>query len=245
MATSLCILNNDTLDPTAASTFMSYGVMAEKLLRKAGAQDWNVEIFNTMEQQYPDSFDRFDAVLLTGSKFDSFSSEPWVVELRRRVRTLLAQKKKLLGICFGHQLIAYCMGAKVGRSDKGWGTGRMRYQWVEPDFPAANGRTEIALLASHQDQVLELPAGTRLIATSEFCPVAGYAKGEEVFCVQAHPEFVPAYSEHIIGRRRGSWADDTVDKALESLKLGHEGDAVARMMVAFVQGSSATQAQAA
>lgn len=245
MATSLCILNNDTLDPAASATFVSYGVMAEKLLREAGAQDWTVEIFNTMEQQYPDSFDRFDAVLLTGSKFDSFSSEPWVVELRRRVRTLLAQKKKLLGICFGHQLIAYCMGAQVGRSDKGWGTGRMTYQWVAPDLAGANGRTEIALLASHQDQVLELPAGTRLIATSDFCPVAGYVKGEEVFCVQAHPEFVPAYCEHIIGRRRGSWADDTVERALQSLQLGHEGDAVARMMVAFVQGQTALAKKAA
>ena len=245
MATSLCILNNDTLDPTSASTFVSYGVMAEKLLRNAGAGDWNIEIFNTMEQQYPDSFDRFDAVLLTGSKFDSFSDEAWVVELRRRVRTLLAQKKKLLGICFGHQLIAYCMGAKVGRSDKGWGTGRMSYQWVEPDFPAANGRSEISLLASHQDQVLELPAGTRLIATSDFCPVAGYAKGEEVFCVQAHPEFVPDYCNFIIGRRRGSWTDEKIDNALESLKLGHEGDAVAHMMIAFVQGDSQKLAQAA
>lgn len=239
MATSLCILNNDTLDPAAAPTYVNYGVMVDKLLRQAGASDWNVEVFDATQQQYPESFDRFDAVLLTGSKFDSFSEEPWVVELRRRVRALLAQKKKLLGICFGHQLIAYCMGAKVGRSDKGWGTGRMTYQWNEPGFPAANGRTEISLLASHQDQVLELPAGTRLVATSEFCPVAAYAKGQEVFCVQAHPEFVPDYSAFLIKRRRGSWTDEKVDSALASLEKGHEGDAVARMMIAFVQGEAA------
>lgn len=237
MATSLCILNNDTLDPAAAPTYVSYGVMAEKLLRAAGARDWTVEIFDTMAQQYPDSFDRFDAVLLTGSKFDSFSDEPWVVELRRRVRTLLAQKKKLLGICFGHQLIAYCMGAPVGRSDKGWGTGRMTYEWKAPDFAAADGRTAVALLASHQDQVLALPDGARLLATSDFCPVAAYAKGEEVFCVQAHPEFVPDYSRFLINRRRGSWSDAQVDAALASLAQGHEGDAIARMMVAFVEGA--------
>lgn len=245
MATSLCILNNDTLDPEAAATYVSYGAMAEKLLRHAGAQDWTVEIFDTMQQQYPDSFDRFDAVLLTGSKFDSFSSEPWVVELRRRVRTLLAQKKKLLGICFGHQLIAYCMGAKVGRSDKGWGTGRMTYQWNEPGFPAAEGRTEVSLLASHQDQVLELPDGARLVATSAFCPVAAYAKGQEVFCVQAHPEFVPDYSAFLINRRRSSWPDAMVDAALQSLRYDHDGGAIARMMVAFVQGPRTTPVHAA
>lgn len=245
MATSLCILNNDTLDPAAAPTYINYGVMVEKLLRSAGAQDWKVEIFDATAQQYPDSFDRFDAVLLTGSKYDSFSDEPWVVELRRRVRTLLAQKKKLLGICFGHQLIAYCMGAKVGRSDKGWGTGRMTYEWKEPGFPGASGRTEVSLLASHQDQVLELPAGARLVASSDFCPVAAYAKGEEVFCVQAHPEFVPDYSSFLIQRRRGSWTDEKVDNAMASLALGHEGDAIARMMIAFVQGNSVSLTQAA
>lgn len=245
MATSLCILNNDTLDPAAAPTYINYGVMVEKLLRQAGARDWNVEIFDATAQQYPDSFDRFDAVLLTGSKYDSFSDEPWVVELRRRVRTLLAQKKKLLGICFGHQLIAYCMGAKVGRSDKGWGTGRMTYEWKEPGFPGAHGRTTVSLLASHQDQVLELPDGARLVATSDFCPVAAYAKGEEVFCVQAHPEFVPDYSSFLINRRRGSWTEDKVNNALASLRDGHEGDAIARMMVAFVQGEGTRVSQAA
>ena len=162
-----------------------------------------------------------------------------LIEMQGVVNEVLPDSRFRVTLDNGHQLIAYCMGAQVGRSDKGWGTGRMTYQWLEPQLPGANGRTEIALLASHQDQVLELPAGTRLIATSDFCPVAGYAKGEEVFCVQAHPEFVVDYSSFIIGRRRGSWTDEKVDSALESLKLGHEGDAVAHMMVAFVQGPAA------
>jgi hypothetical protein len=57
--------------------------------------------------------------------------------------------------------------------------------------------------------------------------------------VQAHPEFVPDYSSFLIKRRRSSWTDEKVDSALASLQQGHEGDAIARMMIAFVQGDEA------
>ena len=63
-------------------------------------------------------------VLLTGSRADSFSDEPWVRVLRGHVSELLERRKPLLGICFGHQLIAHCLGAPVGRAPQGWGMGR-------------------------------------------------------------------------------------------------------------------------
>ena len=87
----------------------------------AAGVPWRFDRFDTPNGRYPESFDDYDVVLLTGSKADSFSDEPWVQELRRRVTGLLQQRKKLLGICFGHQLIAHCLGAEVGRAPKGWG----------------------------------------------------------------------------------------------------------------------------
>jgi GMP synthase-like glutamine amidotransferase len=231
----LCILDNDVLDPTVAPTYGSYGAMAARLLREAGA-NWDMELFDATQQVYPASFDNFDAVLLTGSKADSFSDVPWVVELRRRTSELLATKKKLIGICFGHQLIAYCLGAKVGRAPQGWGTGRMSYQWHAPEFPAAQGRTDIALLASHQDQVLELPSGAQLLASSAFCPVAAYSMGKEVLCVQPHPEFVEDYSSYLLNKRRSVFGEAQYQQSMKSLEQGHDGLAMARMMVAFVEG---------
>ena len=230
----LCILDNDTLDPAVAPQYGSYGAMLAKLLRDAGAQ-WDMALFDTTQGIYPDSFDDFDAVLLTGSKADSFSDEPWVVDLRNRVTGLLAQRKTLLGVCFGHQLIAYCLGAKVGRAPNGWGTGRMTYTWHAPEFPAAAGRNAIALLASHQDQVLELPQGARLLASSAFCPVAAYAVEDAVLCVQPHPEFVPEYSAFLLDRRRERLGEEHYQASVASLAAGHEGPDFARMMVAFVE----------
>lgn len=231
----VCVLDNDVLDPVVAPTYISYGAMFERLLREAGA-DWSIDIFNTTRGQYPESFAGYDAVMLTGSQADSFSQEPWVVELRQRVDGILAAKQKLVGVCFGHQLVGLCMGAKVGRAPQGWGSGCMTYQWHAPDFPQAGGREHVSLLASHQDQVLELPEGARLLASSDFCPVAAYAVDDHVFCVQAHPEFVEAYSDFILNKRRETLGEAIYQSGRASLADGHDGVPVARMMVAFVEG---------
>lgn len=231
----LCILENDDLSPDVVPIHVRYGTMFERLFRQAGAVDWQFDVFHTPAQEYPDSFDSYDAVLLTGSKADSFSDEPWVVELRRRVTGLLEQKKKLLGICFGHQLIAICLGAKVGRAPQGWGVGRMSYDWHAADLPLAPGDNKMSLLVSHRDQVLELPENAVLLASNAHCPVAGYAVGEEVFCVQGHPEFVPDYSEYLMTKRRQILGEDLYGAGLKSLSQAHDGLQVARMMMAFVE----------
>jgi GMP synthase-like glutamine amidotransferase len=236
----LCILENDDLDPAIASAYKGYGAMFERLFSDAGADDWQFDIFNTPRGEYPDSFAGYDAVLLTGSKSDSFSQEQWVVELRQRVSELLDQKMKLLGICFGHQLIALCLGAKVGRAPQGWGVGRMSYNWHAADLPLAPEDNKMSLLVSHQDQVLELPEDATLLASNNHCPIAAYAVGEEVFCVQGHPEFEAAYSSFLLEKRRDRLGEPMYSSAMESLQHGHDGLSVAKMMIAFVEGRSHT-----
>jgi GMP synthase-like glutamine amidotransferase len=227
----LCILENDDLDPVIAPTYIGYGVMFDRLLRHAGATG-QFDIFNTFHGQYPDSFDDFDAVLLTGSHADSFSEEPWIRKLRHTVLQLLQTPKKIIGVCFGHQLVALCLGARVGRAGQGWGVGRLQYQWLAPDM--APGRTQIALLASHQDQVFDLPVGARRLATSDFCPVAAFALQDRVLCVQAHPEFVEDYSAFLLNKRRAVLDEALYTLSMHSLALGHEGDAMARIIVSFI-----------
>lgn len=232
----LCILENDSLDPAVEHLYTGYGAMFERLLRAAGATG-EFDIFNTVKGECPDSFDVYDAVLLTGSKADSFSQEPWVLALKDKVQELLAAKKKLIGICFGHQLVALCLGSKVGRAPQGWGAGRMQYQWTAPELSQADGRTEVAMLASHQDQVFDLPSGAKLLATSEFCPVAAFGVDEHVFCVQPHPEFVEDYSAFLLNKRRTLLGEEKYTASTDSLAHGHDGLPVARMMVAFINGN--------
>ncbi len=237
----LCILENDILDGELAQSYSGFAALFERLFEEAGA-DWTITTFNTMRGEYPASFDGFDAVLLTGSRADSFSQDPWVVELRARVDELLQTKKKLMGVCFGHQLIGLCLGAKVDRAPQGWGAGRMTYDWHATHLPHApqagdaQGTAQIALLASHQDQVFELPPGATLLASNDFCPVAAYAVEDRVFCIQPHPEFETGISAYLINKRRDLLGEEKHATSLASLAHGHDGLDVARMMVAFVEG---------
>lgn len=233
----LCILDNDTLDGELAQRYTSFGAMFVRLFDRVGA-DWAYDIFSTQRGEYPASFDAFDAVLLTGSASDSFSNEAWAVELRRRVTLLLTQRKKMIGVCFGHQLIGLCMGAPVARAPQGWGEGRMTYDWLRQDLPFSQDRKQISLLVSHQDQVLELPRGATLVASSDFCPVAAFTVGEEVFCVQAHPEFDVGFSQYLLDEQRGHLGEVEYAARSQALAAGHEGADVARMVVAFLENST-------
>jgi GMP synthase-like glutamine amidotransferase len=233
----ICIFDNDNLDAAVAPTYVSYGAMTETMFAAAGV-DWSFERFNTTRGEYPQDVDAYDAVLLTGSRADSFSDEPWVRALRERVDDLLRRRKPLLGICFGHQLVALCLGAQVGRAPQGWGVGRMTYEWCGPQAPKpgadAAGST-LALLASHQDQVLTLPAGATLLARSDFCPIAAYQVDDHVLCVQPHPEFVADYSAYLLDKRRPLLGEERHAAARAGLALGHDGLDVARFMQAFVE----------
>ena len=234
----ICILDNDNLDPSVVDTYVSYGAMTETMFAAAGVP-WQFERFNTTLGHYPDDFDAYDAVLLTGSKADSFSDEPWVRTLREHVTTLLAQRKTLLGVCFGHQLIAHCLGADVGRAPQGWGMGRMCYEWVGPrplKPDAVDASAMLNLLASHQDQVKTLPVGATLLARSDFCPVAAFALDDHVFCVQPHPEFVEDYSAWILQKRPESVPSERRAAVRAEMALAHDGLHVARYMQAFVEG---------
>jgi GMP synthase-like glutamine amidotransferase len=235
----LCILDNDILDGHLAEAYSSFGALFIRMFEGVGA-DWTMEVFNTQLGRYPASFDEFDAVLLTGSRADAFSDAPWAAELRRRVTALLEARKKMVGVCFGHQLIALCMGAPVGRAPQGWGVGRMTYDWHRPDLPHSAGRTQISLLASHQDQVFELPKGAALVASSAFCPVAAFTVGQQVFCIQPHPEFETAISAHLMDKRRGILGEERYAAASASLQHGHEGEHIARMVVTFLEAAAPT-----
>ena len=230
----LCILENDVFDPGMAPHLQRLADAFESLLRRAGA-DWEIEAFNTIRGEYPESFNSFDAVLLTGSRADAFSDEPWVVELRRRVMALLEQRKKIIGVCFGHQLLGVCLGAKVGRAPQGWGAGRMDYDWHAPSPGQGEAAGALSLLASHRDQVLELPAGATLLASSDFCPVAAFSVDDHVLSVQAHPEMDEIVLGNLIKKRRTLLGEDKYAAGMQSLQDPHDGVEVARMMVAFVE----------
>lgn len=234
----ICILENDRLPEGLAPAgvrFADYYVWMLRAVDPAIACD----IFHTPAGEYPEDFARYDGVVLTGSHADAFSDDAWVVELRRRVSALIAGGVKVVGICFGHQILGMCLGAPVGRAECGFTIGRVAYRW----HGGAGTAPGYALLASHQDQVKTLPDGAVLLASSEACPIAGFTYGDNVLSMQPHPELDEAIVRNIIDMRRdvlGAGAE----AALASLDTPHEGPAIGAMIVAFIRGDAASRAAA-
>ncbi|GGU69882.1 amidotransferase [Pseudomonas laurentiana] len=242
MSLRICILETDVLRPELVDQFQGYGRMFEQLFaRQPIAAEFS--LYNVMNGEYPSDEQSFDAYLVTGSKADSFGSDPWIQTLKTFLLERYQRGDKLLGVCFGHQLLALLLGGKTERATQGWGVGIHRYRvsaqqpWMTPAIE------DLTLLISHQDQVTRLPENATLIASSEFCRYAAYHIDDQVLCFQGHPEFVHDYSRALLDLRQQHLGDEVYRKGLASLSAEHQGETVAEWMMRFVaykpEGTSA------
>jgi len=207
-----------------------YGSFPQMFERMIGAADASVA-FNTISlpdgEPLPD-IAGLEAILITGSPAGVYDGLDWIAPLEAFVRAAHQSNVPMVGVCFGHQLIAQALGGTARKSEKGFGLGRHVYD-IAPDNGVIDG-TRIALACSHQDQVITPPAGARTILSSDFTPHAGllYA-GDTTFSVQAHPEFTLGFALACceMVRSKGEAPDSVVAPAeaslaepLESARLG-------------------------
>ncbi|CAD5109577.1 amidotransferase [Zestomonas carbonaria] len=233
MTLRICILETDILRPELIDQYQGYGRMFEQLFSRQPIPAEFIT-YNVVEGQYPADDEHFDAYLVTGSKADSFGSDPWIQTLKTYLLERYERGDKLLGICFGHQLLALLLGGKAERAAQGWGVGTHQYRIA--DQPAWMSPTvdDLTLLISHQDQVTALPENARLIASSDFCPHAAYAIEDQVLCFQGHPEFVHDYSRSLLEIRQQHLGEQIYQQGIASLERDHDGHVVAEWMMRFV-----------
>lgn len=233
MPLQICILETDVLRPELIDQYESYGRMFEQLFARQpiAAQ---FKVYNVVAGHYPPDSEKYDAYLVTGSKADSFGDDPWIATLKTYLLERYNRGDKLLGVCFGHQILALLLGGKTERAVQGWGVGIHQYRvahkpsWMSPDLE------ELTMLISHQDQVTRLPENATLLASSEFCPIASYCIGDQVLCFQGHPEFVHDYSRALLEMRQQHIGESAYTKGVESLQHDHQGHTVAEWMMRFV-----------
>jgi GMP synthase-like glutamine amidotransferase len=161
-----------------------------KLLEGQGFtfRTWHVEAM-----EFPAGIHDADGWLITGSRHGAYEDHPFIAPLETLIRAIVAGGVPLVGICFGHQIIAQALGGKVERSAKGWAVGAQDY-----DF----GGETLTLNAWHRDQVVAVPPGARVAASNDFCENAALVYDDRAFTVQAHPEFRPEFVDGLM-RTRG------------------------------------------
>ena len=141
------------------------------------------------------------------------------------IRELAAAKIPLIGVCFGHQIIAQALGGEVVKSDKGWGVGLHRYD-LEKTYPwMKTDSRQASMYVFHQDQVVKCPATAEVFLSSEFCPYAGLSYGDSIISVQAHPEFEAAYETALLEMFGGSVVPaEVAEQASATMSGGRSAD---------------------
>lgn len=233
----LTIIQTGDVPAPLRPQFGAYPVMFERMFDRTGSgfSYETVPVFDGAA--FPDPTAP-EAVLITGSAAGVYEDHAWLEPLRAFIRQAYAARTPMLGVCFGHQIMADALGGDVRKSEKGWGLGRHVYGVTQtPDFMASAAR-ELAVACSHQDQVITPPKDAEVILASEFTPNAGllYRNGAAL-SFQPHPEFEDDYTLALAELRRGKAPDAVVDEAVASVERASDSGAVAQYIAAFLSGA--------
>jgi len=192
--------------------------------------------------------DAADGWIVTGSRHGVYDDLPWIAPLEDFLRAARAERRPILGVCFGHQILAQAFGGRVVKHAGGWRLGVHAFETAATGFsPAATLR----LHSVHQDQVVEPPPGATVWATSPGCAVAGLLYGDpyapEAVSIQPHPEFGAPVTRALA---QTLTEDGRVDPALGARALTEIGGAVdnaalAAWFAAFLRKAAAVRSDRA
>ena len=178
-----------------------------------------------------------EAIVITGSPAGVYDPLPWMDTLRAFIRRAYGQKTPMLGICFGHQIMADALGGDVRKSEKGWGLGRHSYRVAQRPRFMQDAGAELAIACSHQDQVITAPEEADIILASDFTPNAGLSyRNGAALSFQPHPEFRDDYTVALAELRRGTAPDALVETAISSVSTPSSSAELARYIGQFFKG---------
>ncbi|MQL80318.1 hypothetical protein Taro_012764 [Colocasia esculenta] len=226
-------------------THGGYGQMLARLLSDGGDETW--DIFSVVDGDFSflDS-GYYDGYVLTGSAADAHATDvDWINRLSDALVLLHRRRKKLLGICFGHQILARALGGRTGRAEVGWELGVKTLHVVSDQVSQLYGLALPSALngmESHQDQVSMVPPGAVVLASSDKTKIEMFALGDYVLGMQCHPEFSEDVLIDIIQSRlsRKVIEDGVAKEAIESFeKRKPDNDLLRALCKAFLKGRRA------
>lgn len=236
------ILQAGLVPEEISGEFGEYDRIFAEFMRRADPalefQGWR-----TVEGEFPASPDEADGWIVSGSKHGVYEDHAWIPPLKDFIRAAAKMGAPVVGVCFGHQIMAEALGGRAEKSQKGWGLGPQEYEvslrpsWMS-DAPA-----RLRIGAVHQDQVTVTPPDATRIATSAFCENAALLYGDierpYALSIQPHPEFTVEFLTRLITARRGvGLPEKDADSALAALDGERppalDGDWAAKWFLDFI-----------
>ena len=175
--------------------------------------------FFVAEGEWPARLDDYDAYLITGSPCSVNEGLVWIEKLKQYVKNCFISQKKLIGICFGHQLIASALGGTVERRRDGWLLGVKSFEILEVQSWMIPTKGQCEIHHINQDHVISLPEHAKRIAYSGSCKNSAFVVGDTVVGLQGHPEQPRRAMENFIKELLLLGADpEEMERGLDSLQ---------------------------
>ncbi|KAH7569272.1 hypothetical protein ACOSP7_012613 [Xanthoceras sorbifolium] len=185
-----------------------YGGYFNVFVSAFGEEGERWDLFRVVEGEFPDmnELHKYDGFVVSGSPHDAYANDYWILKLCFLLQTLDAMEKKVLGICFGHQVLCRALGGKVGKAYTGWDIGIRRVRIVK-DLTGCRLFEELgeippslSIIECHQDEVWEVPLGAEVIAFSDKTGVEMFTIGDHILGIQGHPEYTKDILYNLIDR---------------------------------------------
>ena len=195
--------------------------------------DLELRTYDLTRHEFPARVDECAGYLTTGSHYSVYDDIDWIKRLAEFTHRVRLARLPLVGICFGHQMLAHALGGRVERAERGWGVGIHQMSviapqpWMQPVHPAPG------LFMSCQDQIVALPEGSRILATGDTVTVSMQLLDGHMLGVGGHPEFSADYARAIYELRRTRVGDERIEAALATMDSPDDGPLVARWITQF------------
>ena len=175
--------------------------------------------------EFPSGVHDAEGWLLSGSRFGAYEDQSFIPPLEEFIRNAYSARVPMVGICFGHQVMAQALGGRVEKYDGGWSAGRVEYDFDGEAVP---------LNAWHQDQVVEKPEIAEVLAETDFCKFAALAYERRAMSIQPHPEFDSEAVRLLLeARAPGLLPQDRIDAARAEIDKPIAQDAIADRIAAI------------
>ena len=191
------------------------------------------DIFRVLDHQLPTNIDDYHLYFITGSLYSSYEQLTWITKLEDFIRQLDANKKRLIGICFGHQIIAKALGGEVARADNGWGLGLKTIAFDQQTWMQPWQQQGLNIIHIHQDQVTKPPPKAKLLSSNEFCRYESFSIGQHILTIQGHPEFGNEYMNDLLPILKQRFPNELYQRAMASLAQQNDGAIFAQWVAAF------------
>lgn len=214
----------------------TYGGYFNVFVEAFGEEGETWDLFMVVEGEFPllTDLQNYDGFVVSGSPFDAYGNDSWILELCTLLQAIDSLRKKVLGICFGHQVLCRALGGKVAKSKSGWDVGLRNVRFNVKDinntsscsfldgFDVDEFPQFLSIIECHQDEVWEAPLGAKVIGHSEKTGVEMFSFGDHILGIQGHPEYTLDIIHNLIDRllTNGSIQEELAENARLQLQKG-------------------------